>query len=235
MLSEAVLSIGGMSCTSCSSTVTTTIQSLPGVLRCSVDLIGECATIIYHERISVNEIVTEIEDVGFDASVLIRRTFDEGLYHQDGAKEEGESSNINNEKDTKSYGTTQSQTQPTMIEATFALEGLTCATCSNAVKQAVKSLASAESKGIDTNSIDVRLLPDATLTVQYENDSQMNENVITDAIEEIGFGATLTSKQEMQNDNELQVNTENGERKSKKTKMLYISLDTDHCFTAAID
>ena len=65
MLSEAVLSIGGMSCTSCSSTVTTTIQSLPGVLRCSVDLIGECATIIYHhERISANEIVNEIEVFG---------------------------------------------------------------------------------------------------------------------------------------------------------------------------
>ena len=222
MLSEAVLSIGGMSCTSCSSTVTTTIQSLPGVLRCSVDLIGETATIIYHERISINEIVSEIEDVGFDASVLIRRTFDEDLYHQDNTAAingRGESSNINNESDLKSYGTAQSQTQPTMIEATFALEGLTCATCSNAVKQAVKILAS-ETSGLDINSIDVRLLPDATLTVQYEKDSQMNENVIIDAIEEIGFGATLTSKQEVQND-ELQI------RKKKKTKMLYISLETD--------
>ena len=225
MLSEAVLSIGGMSCTSCSSTVTTTIQSLPGVLRCSVDLIGETATIIYQQgHISVNEIVSEIEDVGFDASILIRRTFDEDLYHKDNtANGVEETSNINNSRDMKSYGT--NQTQPTMIEATFALEGLTCATCSNAVKQAVISLAS-ESEGIDISSIDVRLLPDATLTVQYENDSHMNENIIIDSIEEIGFGATLTSKQEIQND-ESQVNIENGGRKSKKTKMLYISLDTD--------
>ena len=115
MLSEAILSIGGMSCTSCSSTVTTTIQSLPGVLRCSVDLIGETATIIYHERISINEIVSEIEDVGFDASVLIRRTFDEDLYHQDNTAAingRGESSNINNESEKiKSYGTAQSQTE----------------------------------------------------------------------------------------------------------------------------
>jgi len=176
----------------------------------------------------VNEIVSEIEDVGFDASVLIRRNFDEDLYHQDNSavNGEGEKSNINNASDKmKSYGTVQTH-QTTMIEATFALEGLTCATCSNAVKQAVKSLAS-ESKGIDINSIDVRLLPDATLTVQYEMDSDMSENVIIDSIESIGFGATLTSKQEIQNDNESQVNIENGGRKSKKTKMLYISLDTD--------
>ena len=89
----------------------------------------------------------------------------------------------------------------------------------------MKSLAS-ESEGLDINSIDVRLLQDATLTVQYEKDSQMNETIIIDAIEEIGFGATLTSKQEIQND-KLQVNIENGGRKNKTTKMLYISLDAD--------
>ncbi|ACI64387.1 copper transporter, partial [Thalassiosira pseudonana CCMP1335] len=155
--------ISGMTCSSCSSTVESVLQTLPGVKSVAVDLIGESATVVFaassHDD---EEIVEAIEDVGFEASVL---------------------------------------TVPT-----FALEGLTCATCVNAVSQAVKSLNSSatdnnNNNGLDVESVNVRLLPDATLT--------LHEDVI-EAVEDIGFGITLSSKREFIVNNSNKLDVENG-------------------------
>lgn len=225
-MSEAVLSIGGMSCSSCSSSVTAAAQAIPGVLRASVDLIGECATIIYqHERTNVDVIVEEIEDIGFDASVLTDRRLDQkstsiiATPNQSTNTEEVEL----NGKESMSYSTFDHDASRTIIEATFALEGLTCATCVNAVSQAVKSLGSEQ--GLDVDSVDVRLLPDATLTTKYEK-GKMEEDAIIDTVEAVGFGATLTSKREIhQSNGQAMTSIENGEEmRVQKIKMLYISM-----------
>ena len=250
-MSEATLSISGMSCSSCSSSVTAAAQSLPGVLRCSVDLIGECATVIYHHgRISLDSIVEAVEDVGFDASVLTNRRLDNSsnVYNKsnDSAQSaivaNGETLEINGKVvggTNKSYSTFSSSNNNNdhnaqkIVEATFALEGLTCATCVNAVKSAVTSLARVSDEetnnnsGLDVNSVDVRLLPDATLTVQYDT-NLMNENDIVDVIEAVGFGATLTSKREMIPFQLDENSMEDGlGKKGQRTKQLFISLSKD--------
>ena len=167
-----------------------------------------------------------IEDVGFEASLLMVRPCDDTTARNDEHSDnESELAEMNG-NGSKSYSTF-SNTAPnnSQIEASFGLEGLTCATCVNAVNQAVRSLGS--EKGLDVNSVDVRLLPDATLTARFDG-TKMNTDDIIDIVEDVGFGATLNSKCDVsQVDNKIEGSrVGNGESKMRpKTRMLYISLE----------
>ena len=190
-----------MTCSSCSSTVESVLQTLPGVKSVAVDLIGESATVVFaassHDdgaaaagatagavvggdgrrstSSTVEEIVEAIEDVGFEASVLTVRPVHSNYYSGGKLRSSINTNNTeasriadNSNEGSKSYSTfgsvntanistsEQQTSKTTMVEATFALEGLTCATCVNAVSQAVKSL---NSSATDNNSSAVDLLP----------------------------------------------------------------------------
>jgi Cu+-exporting ATPase len=194
-MSEAVLSIGGMSCSSCSSSVTAALHSHPGVLRASVDLIGECATVTFnHEQCTIESVREVIEDIGFTASILTVRRLDNNV----DITSKINNGSVGSNKSYMTFSSNPSQTDntlPQVVEVTFALEGLTCATCVTSVKNAVTSLG--PKKGLDIDSVDVRLLPDATLIVKYDS-SKMNEEDIIDIVEAVGFVATLNSKRDVQ-------------------------------------
>jgi Cu+-exporting ATPase len=213
-ISEGVLSIGGMSCSSCSSSVAAAAQSRPGVLSASVDLISEILTVRFNsERCSIEAIAETIEDIGFEASVISAREVNDKRNNIGGM----ECTKIINGREAKGYSTFEDATTTAQVEAIFALDGLTCASCVSTVNQAVRSIGS--EKGLDVDSVDVRLLPDATLTVRFDS-SRMNEDDIIDVIEAVGFDAALTSKQDLQSSF-----MENGKGStSKANKMLYISL-----------
>ena len=140
---------------------------------------------------------------------------------------------ISTSKMAKSYATFSTDddvvTTATTTEATFALEGLTCATCTNAVKMAVLSLGA--ECGLDINSIDVRLLPDATLTVLYDS-RRMDDDDVVNAVEDVGFGATLTSKRIVSRPTTVMTSMEEGGVGDdaiirNTTKVLYLSLVAD--------
>merc|ERR1719277_2172641 len=67
----AVLKIGGMFCSNCSSAVERALRGMPHVVKCEADLINEKAFVQYnsHEGAPGN-FCEEVEDIGFDASVL---------------------------------------------------------------------------------------------------------------------------------------------------------------------
>ena len=211
-ISEGVLSIGGMSCSSCSSSVAAAAQSLAGVLSASVDLISEIMTVRFNSmRCSIETIAEAIEDIGFEASVISVREVDD-------TRTGGTESTKINGKESKGYSTFGDATTSTQVEAVFALVGLTCASCVSTVNQAVRSIGS--EKGLDVDSVNVRLLPDAALTVRFDS-SKMNEEDIIDVVEAVGFDAALSSKEDVQ-----QSIMENGRGgiASRAKKMLYISL-----------
>lgn len=123
------------------------------------------------------------------------------------------------------------------ITAEFALEGLTCSSCSHAVTEAIRTLklrnedpatnGTTEEKQetepimIDIDSIQVAIFPEPKLTlVYYSNvtgeDGDLLENrrhvidQIINCIEEIGFGAELlTTSSGNQNDKSLEQDVEN--------------------------
>jgi copper chaperone CopZ len=189
---EIALSVSGMTCSSCSSTVESVLRGMEGVLSATVDLIGEVATVHVngkdgHEK--AKEMAAAVEGAGYDAHVMTVRPF---LYGNGKHGAHGYST-FENSSSTNGYSKIISRSRGTNdMEATFALEGLTCATCVNAVSSAAKSLSS--SGLLDVESVNVRLLPDATLTVRC-SPGAIEE--IIDAVESVGFGITLSSKREL--------------------------------------
>ncbi|KAF7793679.1 hypothetical protein EIP86_004794 [Pleurotus ostreatoroseus] len=64
------LSVGGMTCASCSNTVTERVSSLPNVGNVVVNLLGNSATATVSNPDAVSDVVTVIEDAGYDAEVV---------------------------------------------------------------------------------------------------------------------------------------------------------------------
>ncbi|MCJ1335170.1 hypothetical protein MMC09_000436 [Bachmanniomyces sp. S44760] len=66
---KAVLSIGGMTCASCTSAVTDGLHQLPFVQKVDVTLMTNSATVIYQNRENLDTIVEKVEDLGYDCTI----------------------------------------------------------------------------------------------------------------------------------------------------------------------
>jgi Cu+-exporting ATPase len=63
--------INGMTCTSCSSTIESTLQAIPGVQKAQVALATEEAEVHHNPRtVSYNQLLQAIEDAGFEATLI---------------------------------------------------------------------------------------------------------------------------------------------------------------------
>jgi Cu+-exporting ATPase len=193
---------------------------------------------------AVDDVVDAIADAGFEASVFSvrRRTsaddYDEGarpprqvdtsslISTSDGGGSDVKSySTFSAGQNTNANATKITPATVAIVEATFALEGLTCATCVGAVRRAVISLG--PDSGLDVGSVDVRLLPDATLTARYDGGRLGLDDAIASAIEDVGFGATLTSRRDVSGDDDRsRWSAEDGGPRgdSRTKKVLHLSL-----------
>ncbi|KAG9105046.1 hypothetical protein FRC06_000019 [Ceratobasidium sp. 370] len=64
------LAIEGMTCASCTTSITNALQEVPGVISVDVKLMLNSATVVHDGNVlSASAIATEIESIGFDASV----------------------------------------------------------------------------------------------------------------------------------------------------------------------
>lgn len=64
------LSIGGMTCAACSSTLTRLLSEADGVSDVVVDLMGHSARVVVESQKSTPIVVETIEDAGFDADLV---------------------------------------------------------------------------------------------------------------------------------------------------------------------
>ena len=177
---------------------------------------------------AVDDVVDAIADGGFKVSLFSDRRHTSADDYDEGARPPRQvdtSSLITTSNwggsDVKSYSTFSAgentnanatkitpATVP-IVEAAFALEGLTCATCVGAVRRAVISLG--PDSGLDVGSVDVRLLPDTTLTARYDGGRLGLDDAIASSIEDVGFGATLTSRRDVSaDDNRSRWSAEDG-------------------------
>ncbi|KAI0952212.1 hypothetical protein AcW1_004372 [Taiwanofungus camphoratus] len=67
---HVTLSVGGMTCASCSNTVTEAVSELPGVRDVVVNLLGHSATLKVESPDLVKTVVDTIEDIGYEAEVI---------------------------------------------------------------------------------------------------------------------------------------------------------------------
>jgi len=64
------LSVGGMTCASCSSTVTQLLSEEGGIADISVNLIGNSATLVVKSKESITVVKEVIESAGYEVSVV---------------------------------------------------------------------------------------------------------------------------------------------------------------------
>lgn len=68
---QALIRIGGMTCSACSSSITNALNDEPGVIDVSISLLTEEGKIAYNSsEVNIERIIEVIEDCGFDASVI---------------------------------------------------------------------------------------------------------------------------------------------------------------------
>lgn len=65
-----VLSVGGMTCSSCSGTITKMVTDIDGVSEVAVSLLSKSATVIIDTKELVGVIVETVEDCGFEAEFV---------------------------------------------------------------------------------------------------------------------------------------------------------------------
>ncbi|KAL5043782.1 hypothetical protein BDW71DRAFT_187363 [Aspergillus fruticulosus] len=110
---HARISISGMSCASCSNSITNEIRHLEFVDDITVTLLSNSATVTYRGwRSNVEEIIERIEDIGFEASL----------------------------DEVDLVDTEPSQTQSLGYIAEISIGGMTCGSCSGAVTQGLNEL-----------------------------------------------------------------------------------------------
>lgn len=108
---EVSLSVGGMTCASCSTTITRTVSELPGISNVIVDLLGNSATVVVDHPKWVDSVVETIEDVGYEAEVVSLQP-------------------VNNHSH-KPYEQAGNFDGP--FKLTISIGGMTCAACSNTI------------------------------------------------------------------------------------------------------
>uniref|UniRef100_A0A060T7N4 P-type Cu(+) transporter n=1 Tax=Blastobotrys adeninivorans TaxID=409370 RepID=A0A060T7N4_BLAAD len=116
-MARATLSIGGMTCGSCTAAVTSGLEAVNGVSSVAVSLVTERAQVEFDPSVvSPNELVETVEDCGFEGGLI------------EVAEEQ-------------SAETTANATETVTIK----VYGMTCTSCTNAVENALRSLDGVES------------------------------------------------------------------------------------------
>jgi Cu+-exporting ATPase len=64
------MSVGGMTCSACSTSITRALSELTGVSEVAVDVIGKSASIVVDRRELADIAAETIEDCGFEAKVV---------------------------------------------------------------------------------------------------------------------------------------------------------------------
>ncbi|CAK9784363.1 heavy metal translocatin [Cutaneotrichosporon oleaginosum] len=102
------LSIEGMTCASCTSSISKALEGEPSILSVEVNLLSSSGTVRHKASLSADEVAAMVDDVGFEAEVL------------------------------ESRPEAPERAEEALIKTTLSIEGMTCASCSGAIDRAVR-------------------------------------------------------------------------------------------------
>ncbi len=119
----ATISIGGMTCASCTSGITNGLHNLDFVQSADVNLMTNNARVVYHApKSNSNKIVEEIEDLGYEAAIDDARPL---MQEKPGAAEDEE------------------------YKVTLSIEGMTCGSCVGTVTRGLQELLFVKEVNVD--------------------------------------------------------------------------------------
>ncbi|KAK9459738.1 E1-E2 ATPase-domain-containing protein [Lipomyces oligophaga] len=107
---SALFSVGGMSCASCSNAITAAVKEIPGVIDCSVDLLGNSARAIVASHSVADDVKSSIQDIGYDCELV------------------------------EVVPVTKSSSELHTWKVVASIGGMTCAACVNALTETFKTL-----------------------------------------------------------------------------------------------
>ena len=155
------LSIGGMTCASCTHAVDEALQRLDYVITEKVDLMTNSATIEFSGPESFSkQIIETIEDIGYEADLVSCALV-------------GPKPTANTKGDRNAKAITYS--------ATLSISGMTCASCTNAVTDALKDLDFVK-------SCNVTLMTNSA-AVEFEGFEHLSH--LVEAVDDLGYGCTV--------------------------------------------
>ena len=162
LLQRTLVSISGMTCASCSSNIGNALRADGRVISANVNLLESSGTIVHSSDLTDSEIIQTIEDLGYDTE-LVSFTVEQI------------------DTPASAQARAVSKAEPTgSVKTTFSIEGMTCASCSNAISTALRPL-----EGIQKINIDI--LRNSAVIV---HSSSLSVEKIAEAVEDVGYGAS---------------------------------------------
>ncbi|KAF5685302.1 Cu2+-exporting ATPase [Fusarium denticulatum] len=175
-LATTTLQVGGMTCGSCTSAVESGFKGVNGFGTVSVSLVMERAVVTHDSEIITAERIQEIiEDRGFDAEVLSTD------------RPNSATSQLNSHfSDRSSAIASETESVMTTATATFAIEGMTCGSCTSAVEAGFNGVAG-------VLKFNISLLAERAV-VTYD-ETKLSAEKIAEIIDDRGFDVTILSTQ----------------------------------------
>lgn len=164
-LYQATISIGGMTCASCSNSITETLKGLSWVKTVSVNLMGGSATVVFDSKVrngaqaGAEEIVNEVEDTGFECTL----------------------------EELKSLETKQIPIERSLYQATISIGGMTCASCSSSITDILEALPAVRSVSINLMGGSGIVVFDAATG----GEAQIGAEKIVSEVDDAGFECVL--------------------------------------------
>lgn len=144
---KTTLSIAGMTCASCTQSISTALLAHDGIVSVDINLLASSAVVRHHSTLSPELVKAVIEDAGYEADII--------------------SSVRPGEK----------------MRTIISIEGMTCASCSSTIDQAVRGVS-----GVDRVEID--LIGNRGVIVHANS---ITAKEICEVIAGVGYGPTLVS------------------------------------------
>ncbi|BFZ64013.1 Cu(2+)-transporting P-type ATPase [Saitoella coloradoensis] len=189
----------GMTCSSCSTAVSTALTAVPGVHTVSVSLADKLATVSSEAEVGRGVLVEAIEDCGFDTaagSVEEEEEEEEEQMTTDSPPPENEQLQKNGSGQTiMEMGSLPSRSRTLLTAAggmttTLSVMGMTCASCTSAIERGLTPLPGVE-------SVTVSLLANRAVII---HDSRTTAEKLAESVEDIGFEASIISSTNGNND-----------------------------------
>ncbi|KAL1841641.1 hypothetical protein VTJ49DRAFT_6747 [Mycothermus thermophilus] len=208
-LYRATLAVGGMTCASCAASIREGLQQHDWIASVvAVDVIGGSATVDLRDSEKAEALVEAIEELGFEATLV-----DVNEVPTPGTAKIGSEAG-------RELPVSESDTW----RASLAIVGMTCASCSNSITRELKTKAW-------VREVAVNLL---THSATVDFDGRENANKLVEAIEDLGFEATLTGVTPLTPSKQAEATTSpttatDGQTPSRTVDILITGLYCAHC------
>lgn len=145
-LMTSIIQVGGMTCSSCSNSIKNQLIQLNGVKNADVSLLTEEATVLHDSSINVKDLVDDIDNMGFDATLISSKESSDDLMPEKFASNK-------------------------QFKTELRISGMTCSACVNTITTQLQKLEGVTVVSVSLITEKAFIIHDETLPVDIIKDS----------------------------------------------------------------